>query len=235
MRIDQHTVDSAHGQAQIHPRAVTPPVIASVRRIQGVNQGTTGVEHGEAPPSGSDGISLDVSPEGREAARLAALEAAASQAALAGARTDAAPVEDFETGLVKAEAAQDAATREAAVAGQKQHEEVVDQPALQHLPAGNLAWAGATYSYRRGADGRLYAVDSDISVDTSAVPGDPKATLEKAESIRRAAMNPGNPSPSDLAVAALAVAMAARARNEIARQEAEASHAEAAHQVDTRQ
>jgi hypothetical protein len=41
------------------------------------------------------------------------------------------------------------------------------------------------YQYKRGPDGKTYVVDATTSVDTSPVPGDPKATIRKMESIQR--------------------------------------------------
>ncbi len=83
--------------------------------------------------------------------------------------------------------------------------------------AGSLARGGPSFTTQRGPDGRMYAVGGEVQIDTSAVPGDPQATLQKALQIQRAAMAPANPSAQDRAVAASAAAMAATARLEIAR------------------
>src|SRR5690606_36735775 len=48
------------------------------------------------------------------------------------------------------------------------------------------------------------------------VPGDPRATMEKAQQIRRAAMAPAEPSPQDRRVAAEAARLEAEARAELA-------------------
>lgn len=96
-----------------------------------------------------------------------------------------------------------------------------DREVRQHEMAHKAAGAGITgavaYSYERGPDGRMYAVGGEVSIDTSAVPGDPEATLEKAEKIIRAALAPAEPSAQDYRVAAQARAMAAEARAELAR------------------
>lgn len=77
-------------------------------------------------------------------------------------------------------------------------------------------YAGApSYQYQRGPDGVSYAVSGEVSIDTSAVPGDPQATLEKAQLIQRAATAPAEPSAQDRRVAAQASQMAAEARAEI--------------------
>ncbi len=87
--------------------------------------------------------------------------------------------------------------------------------------AGSLVRSGPSYDYQRGPDGRLYAVGGEVQIDTSPVPGDPEATLQKAQKIQRAALAPAEPSAQDQAVAAQAVAMAVEARVEIARERSE--------------
>lgn len=103
----------------------------------------------------------------------------------------------------------------------------VRQHEMAHQAAGGGLTGGASYSYQRGPDGRMYAVGGEVSIDTSAVSGDPRATLEKAEAIIRAAMAPAEPSSQDYRVAASARAMAAEARTELARlEEAEQTDAD---------
>ncbi len=86
-----------------------------------------------------------------------------------------------------------------------------------HLAAaGQYARGGIQYTFERGPDNRNYAVGGQVSVDTSEVPGDPEATLQKAETLRRAALAPANPSSQDRSVAAEMTRMAAEARQEVA-------------------
>ena len=87
--------------------------------------------------------------------------------------------------------------------------------------AGNLANGGARLQFTRGPDGRQYATGGEVSIDVAPVPDDPRATLRKAEKIRRAALAPTNPSAQDRAVAARAAAMATEARIELQRSGAE--------------
>ncbi len=85
-----------------------------------------------------------------------------------------------------------------------------------HLSAaGGHAMGGASYTYERGPDQRMYAVGGEVQVDTSKVHNDPVATLRKAQAIRRAALAPTNPSSQDRQVAADAARMEAEARAEI--------------------
>ncbi|WP_299194439.1 putative metalloprotease CJM1_0395 family protein [uncultured Amphritea sp.] len=94
----------------------------------------------------------------------------------------------------------------------------VRQHELSHAAAGGQYAGAPTFEYQRGPDGRLYAVGGEVSIDTSPVPNDPQATLEKATVILRAALVVAEPSPQDRAVAARAAAMAAEARADIAQQ-----------------
>jgi hypothetical protein len=87
--------------------------------------------------------------------------------------------------------------------------------------AGGVAVAGASYSYVRGPDGKLYAVGGEVSIDTSPVPGNPEQTIAKSQKIRRAALAPANPSAQDMRVAARAVQMEQEARAELRKQEQE--------------
>ena len=78
------------------------------------------------------------------------------------------------------------------------------------------AYAGApTYTFKRGPDGKSYAVGGEVGIDTSPIPGDPEATLRKMELVQRAALAPAEPSAQDLRVAAEAAAQATQARAEL--------------------
>lgn len=106
-----------------------------------------------------------------------------------------------------------------------------DREVRQHEMAHKVAagpYAGIVrYEFEKGPDGQLYAVGGEVSIDTSPVPDDPEATLEKAEIVLRAALAPVDPSPQDLRVAASARSMAMEARAEIQRREAEEREQEA--------
>ena len=87
-----------------------------------------------------------------------------------------------------------------------------------HLAAaGGLAHGGAKFKFATGSDGRQYATSGEVSIDVSAVPNDPQATITKAQKISRAALAPANPSQADRAVAARANALAIEARVELQR------------------
>ena len=86
---------------------------------------------------------------------------------------------------------------------------------MAHAAIGGSYAGPPTYTYERGPDGRSYAVGGSVSIDVSPVPGDPQATLQKAQQVRAAALAPVQPSSKDMQVAQQAQAMAADARNEI--------------------
>lgn len=65
-----------------------------------------------------------------------------------------------------------------------------------HLAAaGSYARGGIQYEYERGPDSRSYAIGGEVDIDTSSVPNDPEATIQKAQAVRRAALAPADPSP----------------------------------------
>ncbi|MFO8063062.1 MAG: putative metalloprotease CJM1_0395 family protein [Spirochaetota bacterium] len=77
---------------------------------------------------------------------------------------------------------------------------------------GRYAASGVRYTTRTGPDGESYAVGGSIKADLSEVPGDPRATLQKAQAVQRAALAPGSPSGADMKVAAEAYRLARDAR-----------------------
>ncbi len=95
-----------------------------------------------------------------------------------------------------------------------------------HASIGGQYASAPSYTYERGPDGRMYAVSGEVKIDTSPIPNDPQATLEKAEIIQRAALSVAEPSSADRAAAADARAMAVEARAEMLQQEEEVSAAE---------
>ncbi len=84
-----------------------------------------------------------------------------------------------------------------------------------HAAAGGQYAGAASFGYETGPDGKRYVVDGEVPIDTSAVSGDPKATVAKMEQVARAAMAPASPSGQDHRVAASARAKAAKARADV--------------------
>ncbi len=83
--------------------------------------------------------------------------------------------------------------------------------------AGELAVSRAQFQYQTGPDRQRYAVSGEVSIDISKVPDDPRATIDKAQHIRRAAMAPADPSAQDHQVANMADAMSLEAQAELIR------------------
>ena len=101
----------------------------------------------------------------------------------------------------------------------KQRDREVRAHELAHLAAaGQYAQGGAKFEYQRGPDGQRYAVGGEVSIDTSAIPGDPEATIRKLQAVQRAALAPAEPSGQDRSVAAQAASSIAQARIEVEQQ-----------------
>jgi len=92
----------------------------------------------------------------------------------------------------------------------------VRQHEMAHVAAGgSLVTSAAQFTYKTGPDGQQYAVAGEVGIDTSPVPGDPQATIDKMEKIKQAALAPASPSPQDLKVAAQAKAVILEAIGEL--------------------
>jgi hypothetical protein len=88
--------------------------------------------------------------------------------------------------------------------------------AAHQAAAGGLARGGASFGYKTGPDGHRYAVSGEVNIDTSAISGDPQATLRKMQRVQQAALAPADPSGQDRKVAADAATTASEARQELA-------------------
>lgn len=98
----------------------------------------------------------------------------------------------------------------------KQRDAEVRAHEAAHLAAaGGIATGGASFEFQQGPDGVRYAIGGEVNIDTSAIAGDPAASLRKADTIRRAALAPAQPSGPDMQVAASAATMAAQAQAEL--------------------
>lgn len=84
--------------------------------------------------------------------------------------------------------------------------------------AGTYAMGGPNYQFTTGPDGKQYAVGGEIRLNTSSIPNNPSATVNKAIILRRGALAPSDPSGADLAVAAAASQMETQARQKLTAQ-----------------
>ena len=73
-----------------------------------------------------------------------------------------------------------------------------------HAAVGGQYAGSPSYEYQRGPDGRDYAIGGEVPIDASPVSGDPKATIDKMEQVKAAALAPAEPSAQDRKVAAQA-------------------------------
>jgi hypothetical protein len=92
----------------------------------------------------------------------------------------------------------------------------VRQHEAAHLTAaGGLATSGASFTSQKGPDGINYAIGGEVGIYVS--PGrTPQDTIERAKTIKAAALAPADPSGPDLAVAAKAQQLEQQARGELA-------------------
>lgn len=84
-----------------------------------------------------------------------------------------------------------------------------------HAAVGGHYASAPTYQYERGPDGINYAVAGEVNISSGPVSGDPQATIEKAQVVRRAALAPAEPSAQDRQVAAAATKMEMEALAEL--------------------
>jgi hypothetical protein len=87
----------------------------------------------------------------------------------------------------------------------KQRDREVRAHEQAHVIAGGaLVRGGANFGYATGPDGKLYAVSGEVSIDSSAIPEDPAATIRKMNQVIKAALAPAQPSGQDRSVASSA-------------------------------
>ncbi len=98
------------------------------------------------------------------------------------------------------------------IAELKQTDTEVRNHEMAHVAAGGgLITSGASFTFQQGPDGKRYAVAGEVGIDTSPVPGDPQATLQKMRQVRTAALAPASPSSQDIKVASQASSLASKA------------------------
>ena len=150
---------------------------------------------------------VDISAAGRQQAIEAAGEQAGDQAE--------APSEEAGLPTLGTPQGLDTTARRAMAALRQRDQEVRLHEQAHLLVAGPYAKGGPSYAYETGPDGQRYAVGGEVPIDLSSVPGNPQATLQKALTIRRAALAPTDPSEADQVVAAKATTLAAQAQQEL--------------------
>ncbi len=98
----------------------------------------------------------------------------------------------------------------------KQTDTKVRQHEMAHIAAGGqYITSGATFQFKKGPDGVSYVVGGEVSIDTSEITGDPRATVAKMKQIQSAALAPADPSAQDRKVAAQASSLAVKALSDL--------------------
>ena len=100
-----------------------------------------------------------------------------------------------------------------------------------HAAVGGAYAGHPHYNYTQGPNGVSYASSGHVKIDISPVANDPQATLEKMQTVARAALAPAEPSAQDRAVAAKANKQAAEARAQLAQEGQEAGNKLLASQI----
>jgi len=90
-----------------------------------------------------------------------------------------------------------------------------------HAAAGGPFVSAPRFRFVRGPDGGFYAASGEVSIDTTPVPNNPRATIQKMQMVKRAALAPQQPSAQDRRVAAEAERKIITARQQLREEEAE--------------
>ena len=118
--------------------------------------------------------------------------------------------------IIRGENANDPNSEEQRVIGKLQiRDREVKVHEMAHGTDPNLIKIGAAqFDYTIGPDGRAYATGGKVTLSTGN-PSSPEDALAKAESLKKASMAPGAPSPQDFQALNAAIAMGAEAQNNI--------------------
>lgn len=156
---------------------------------------------GGIPLSGESGVALQVT---QTSASVSTEQAPSGLTQAAVAR-----VQNFDSNPAELSEAEEAQVRQL-----QERDREVRQHEQAHARVGGQYAGAPRYEFVTGPDGRQYAVAGSVSIDVSPIPGDPEATARKAETVRRAALAPAEPSAQDRRVAAEAQALLQEARSE---------------------
>ena len=122
---------------------------------------------------------------------------------------------------------------EAEVRKLAQRDQEVKAHEQAHVAASGGLAGSPKYEYQTGPDGQKYAVGGEVSISRSGSSSNVEQALSEAETVKRAALAPAQPSSQDLAVAASSEAdirqlQAQKAKEDQAEREGEGSGPEAA-------
>lgn len=202
---------------QLYSSSAYLPVTAEARA-----GATTDRQGRPVPPtvSNTPSIDLDVSDD-RSASglvstqRVSATAAGEQSAATAGA-TDQATAEEqtASTPSVQSELSELSEEELQLVDELQARDREVRNHERAHQTAGGGLTGAVSYQYEDGPDGQRYAVGGEVSIDTS-MPEEPRAAIQRAQTIIGAALAPVQPSAQDYRVAAQARAALTVAQAEL--------------------
>ena len=93
-----------------------------------------------------------------------------------------------------------------------------------HAASGGAFAGSPSYEFQRGPDGISYAVGGEVAIDVGKA-ATPQDTIAKAQTVRRAALAPAEPSPQDRRVAQQATQLEAEARRDLLKENSEKADA----------
>lgn len=100
---------------------------------------------------------------------------------------------------------------------QQRDREVRNHEQAHVVASGRIAVSGPTYTYKKGPDGRMYAVGGKVNFHMPNAQS-PQEKIELAQQLRRMALAPAQPSTKDRMVAAQATQKISQARLELAKE-----------------
>ncbi len=121
----------------------------------------------------------------------------------------------------KEESLKEAENRQIVTKLQARDSEVRAHEAAHLAAAGGIASGGASFTYQRGPDGKMYAVGGEVPISISG-GSSPQETIKQMRQVAAAALAPADPSPQDYAVASSARSEEMRALAELRKEQAEA-------------
>lgn len=137
-------------------------------------------------------------------------------------KEDSKKVEDTKKNSSKTELSQD--ERQVVYELQARDTEVRAHEAA-HQAAGGGMTGGASYSYQRGPDGRMYAIGGEVSISMPS-GSTPEEVISNSQQVITAALAPANPSGQDMAVASGARSLMVQAQQAKAKEAYEENNQE---------
>jgi hypothetical protein len=114
-------------------------------------------------------------------------------------------------------------TEQKTIAELKARDQEVKVHEQAHAAIGGQYAGAPSYEYETGPDGQQYATGGEVRIDVSEVPNDPRATIQKMQQVKAAALAPAEPSSADRSVAAQASRTLMEAQADLAAEIAKAA------------